>query len=161
MKLIGNVCFAFFVFFLRAAPEAYGGPRLRVKSELCQSHSNARSKPSLQPISQLTATLGPQPTEQSQGSNLRPHGYQSDSFPLSHDGNSSKSFFFSLDKVDLQYCVSFKCTAKELIIYVYLKLNIMHMFFFRLFSVIVYYKIFNIFCMLTVSPCCLSILIEW
>ena len=26
-----------------------------------------------------------------QGLNLHPHGYQSDSFPLSHDGNSGES----------------------------------------------------------------------
>ena len=36
---------------------------------------------------QFMATSDPPPTEQSQGWNPCPHGYQSDSFPLSHDGN--------------------------------------------------------------------------
>ena len=60
---------------------------------LCQSHSNARSEPHLRPIPQLTAIPDPSPTEQSQESNLQPHGSQLDSFPLHHDGNSYKSSF--------------------------------------------------------------------
>ena len=52
------------------------------------SHSNARSEPRLQPIPQLMEMPDPEPTEQGRGSNLHPHGYQSDLFPLSHDGNS-------------------------------------------------------------------------
>ena len=35
---------------------------------------------------QLTTTPDPQLTEQDQESNLHPHGYQSDSFPISHEG---------------------------------------------------------------------------
>ena len=45
-----------------AAPVAYGGSQSRspigaVATGLCQSHSNAGSKPHLQPTPQLTATL--------------------------------------------------------------------------------------------------------
>ena len=48
---------------------AYGGPQARgligsVAAGLLQSHSNAGSEPCLQPAPQLTATLGPQATEQ-------------------------------------------------------------------------------------------------
>ena len=47
-----------------AAPAAYGGSQARgpigaVATSLRQSHSNAGSKPHLQPTSQLTATPGP------------------------------------------------------------------------------------------------------
>ena len=48
----GCVSFLSFVFFFRAAPEAYGGSKARVligavAFGLCQSHSNARSEPHL------------------------------------------------------------------------------------------------------------------
>ena len=43
---------------------------------------------SCQPTPQLTAVLDPWPTEWGQGSNPHPPGYQSDSFPLFHNGNS-------------------------------------------------------------------------
>ena len=69
--------FFFFNFFAIswAAPAAYGGYQARgrigaVATGLCQSHSNARSEPRLQPTPQLTATLDRQPTEQGQGPNL-------------------------------------------------------------------------------------------
>ena len=53
--------FGLFVYF-RASPTAYGGSQARgpigaVAAGLHQSHSNAGSKPSLQPTPQLTATL--------------------------------------------------------------------------------------------------------
>ena len=38
------------------------------------------------------ATLDPWPTEQGQGLNLRPHGYQSGLLPLCHNGNSKLDF---------------------------------------------------------------------
>ena len=75
----------FFVFCLfRATPAAHGGSQARGRiraaaAGLRQSHSNTRSKPSLRPTPQLTATRDPQPTEQGQGSNLQPGGSQSDS----------------------------------------------------------------------------------
>ena len=55
-------------------------PRLGVKIgatavSLHHSPSNARSKLSLRPTPQVTATQDPSPTEQRQGSNLRPHGH--------------------------------------------------------------------------------------
>ena len=48
----------------RATPSAYGGSQVRgpirtVAASLCQSHSNARSKLSLSPTPQLTATPDP------------------------------------------------------------------------------------------------------
>ena len=47
-----------------AAPAAYGGSQARgpiraVAVSLCQSHSNARSEPRLQPTPQLTAMPDP------------------------------------------------------------------------------------------------------
>ena len=53
----------FFCLF-RATPAAYGGSQARgligaVAAGLHHSHSNAGSQPSLQPTSQLTATLDP------------------------------------------------------------------------------------------------------
>ena len=65
--------------FLWAAPMTYGGSQARgriraVAPGLRQSHSNAESEPRLQPTPQLTATADPQPTEQGQGWNLKPHG---------------------------------------------------------------------------------------
>ena len=59
--------------------EKYGSSQARglieaVAAGLRQSHSNARSEPSLQPTPQLTATLDPYPTERGQGLNLQPHG---------------------------------------------------------------------------------------
>ena len=64
-------------------------------ADLHCSHSNARCDPCdpyLRPTPQLTATPDPKPTEQGQGSNLHPHGYKSDSFPLRRK-NSGLSFF--------------------------------------------------------------------
>ena len=53
--------FLVFLLFLWAAPAAYGGSQARgrigaVATGLRQSHSNAGSKPRLQPTPQLTAT---------------------------------------------------------------------------------------------------------
>ena len=98
------IYFFFFVFcLLRAASRVYGGSQARgpngaVATSLCHSHSNARSKLWLKCTPQLTATLDPQPTEQGQGSNLQPHGSQSNLLPLSHDGNSSFNYLFDVYK---------------------------------------------------------------
>ena len=67
-------------------------PRLGVEirataSRLRHSHSNQGSKPP-----QLMVMQDPQPTERGQGSNLHPHGYQSDSFLLHHKGKSFLEF---------------------------------------------------------------------
>ena len=82
----GTILFLFlFIYFFclfafsRAALEAYGGSQARgpngaVAAGPCQSHSSARSEPRLQPTPQLTATPGPEPTEQGQGPNPQPHG---------------------------------------------------------------------------------------
>ena len=58
------MCFFFFFCLLRAAPMAYGAFQARgqigaVAASLHHRHSNARSKPCLQPTLQLTATPGP------------------------------------------------------------------------------------------------------
>ena len=58
---------------------AYGVSQARgligaVAAGLRQSHSNAGSKPHLQPTAQLTAMPDPEPTEQGQGLNPQPHG---------------------------------------------------------------------------------------
>ena len=62
----------------RAAPAAYGGSQARgpirdIAASLRQSHSNTGSEPRLQPTPQLMATPDPQPTEQGQGPNPKPH----------------------------------------------------------------------------------------
>ena len=62
-----------------ATPAAYGSSQARgqiraVATGLRQSHSNAGSKPCLQPTPQLMVMLDPQPTERGQGLNLQPHG---------------------------------------------------------------------------------------
>ena len=59
-----------------------------IGASLHHSYSNARSELHLWPTPRLMAALDPQPTEQGQGSNPRPHGSQLDFFPLLHDGNS-------------------------------------------------------------------------
>ena len=63
-----------FFLLVRVAPAAYGGSQARgqigaVATGLCHRHSNARSKPCLQPTPQLTAMPNPWPTEQGQGEN--------------------------------------------------------------------------------------------
>ena len=86
---VSPICFVVVVVFRLfafpgAALVAYGdsqarGPIGAAATGLCHSHSHLRSKPCLQPTSQLMAMLDPQPSEQGQGSNLKPHGSQSDS----------------------------------------------------------------------------------
>ena len=63
---------------LRATPTAYGCSQARgeirvAAAGLHHSHSNSGSESHLQPMPQLMAMLDPEPTEQGQGSNLRPH----------------------------------------------------------------------------------------
>ena len=53
-----------FILLFRAAPEAHAGSQARgltgaTVANLCHSHSNAGSKPHLQPTPQLTATPDP------------------------------------------------------------------------------------------------------
>ena len=84
--------FCLFVLFT-AIPAACGSSQARGSigaTAASRSHSNAGSEPCLRPTPQLTATLDPRPTEQSQGSNPQPHGSQSDLFPLHHERNSQK-----------------------------------------------------------------------
>ena len=100
------ICFIFFYYnyFLsfclcRAAPTAYGGSQSRsligaTATSLRQSHSNARSQLCLQPTPQLMAMPDPQPTEQGQGSNPKPHGSQLDSFLLRHSRNTYFIFLY-------------------------------------------------------------------
>ena len=63
-----------------------------VASSLYHSHRNVRSKPHPRPTPQLMAMPDPQSTERGQGSNLQPHGSQSDVFLLCHDRNSCVCF---------------------------------------------------------------------
>ena len=72
-----------YLFIFRAAPAAYGISQDRgeigaIATGLYHSHRNMGSELHLQPIPQLTAMPD----------HLYPHGFLSDSFPLSHDGNS-------------------------------------------------------------------------
>ena len=73
----------FVLFFLTAAPKAYGGSQARgriVWGRIVWCRLPAYTI--------ATATLDPQPIEQGQGLNLRPHGYQSGLFPRSRNRNS-------------------------------------------------------------------------
>ena len=75
-----QIFFFIFFFLFMATSAAYGGSQARgpvgaTAASLYHSHSNARSKPHLRTTPQLMATLDPQPTERSQGSNLSPQWY--------------------------------------------------------------------------------------
>ena len=64
LSFLWGFFFFFFVLFFRATPATYGGSQARdliraVDASLCQSHSNARSEPHLQPTSQLMAMPDP------------------------------------------------------------------------------------------------------
>ena len=70
---------------VHGSSQARGSIRATAVS-LHHSHSNLGSEPHLQTTLQLMAVPDSQPTEQGQGSNPHPRGYQSDSFPLCHTG---------------------------------------------------------------------------
>ena len=75
--------FSFFFPLFRVAPKAYGSFQARGQiGAAAARHSHTGCKP-------LTAMPDPELTERGQESNLHPHGYQSVSFPLRHNGNSS------------------------------------------------------------------------
>ena len=79
-----------FFFFL---PSAYGNSRLGVGSELqLPAYTIATATPDLSRIYNLHHSSRqcwiPQHAEWGQGLNLHPHGYYSDSFLLSHNGNA-------------------------------------------------------------------------
>ena len=64
MKIFTLKLIFFGLFYFRAAPEAYGGSQAKgpirpVAAGLHHSHTNAGSKPYLQPTPQLTATPDP------------------------------------------------------------------------------------------------------
>ena len=86
LYVIASFFWSFCLF--RATPEAYGSSQARgqiraTAASLYHSHSKARSEPSLQPAPELMATHWARP-----GIEPAPHGYQLDSFPLCHNGNS-------------------------------------------------------------------------
>ena len=65
-------------------------PRLGVKLELqLPAYTTATVTRDPSHVTQFVTTLDPRPTERGQGSNLHPHGYQSDSFLLHHNGKSN------------------------------------------------------------------------
>ena len=72
--------FFFFLFlFKRAEPVVYGGSQGRgliraVATGLLHNPSNTGSELRLRPTPQLTAKSDPEPTDQGQGSNPKPHG---------------------------------------------------------------------------------------
>ena len=116
--------FTFFFGLFRDIP--YGGSRVRgwiwgVTTGLCHSHSNARSKPHLWPKPPLTAMPDPYPTE-ARDQTCVPHGYYSDSFPLSHFGNSLIcSFWQGLDGSSriTHYCLLHSTTSKSYSLFKY------------------------------------------
>ena len=69
------------------------GPVGAVASSLCQGQSNSGSEPRLWPTPQVTEEADPIPTEQGQGTNLRPHGYQSGSLTTEPRGELQSTHF--------------------------------------------------------------------
>ena len=87
----------FFLFLFRATPAAYGSSQARGQigasaASLHRRPGNRESKSHLRPTPHLTKTSAPRPSEQGQESNPHLHGYLSDSFLLSHNGNPSSPF---------------------------------------------------------------------
>ena len=71
--------FILFTLLFRASPTAYGNSQARGQVQataagLHHSHSNAGSKPCLQPTPELTAAADTLTPERGQGSNLQPQG---------------------------------------------------------------------------------------
>ena len=60
------------------------------------------------PTPQLTAIQDPQLTEAGQESNLRPHQYESHSFPLRHNRNSLEHFHIFIDPLYFIFCEMLK-----------------------------------------------------
>ena len=96
--LASSFFFFFFFFAFQATLEAHGGSQARSQIGATavslyhshshnHSHSHVEFELHLQPTQQLTAMLDHYPTEQGQGSNPHPHGYQLDSLPLCHNKN--------------------------------------------------------------------------
>ena len=88
--------FACFCLF-RAISMAYRGSQDRGRLGVGaagphHNHSHLGSKPHLPPTPELTAMPDPYPTEQRQGSNPYPHGYQLGSLLLSHNRNCPLPF---------------------------------------------------------------------
>ena len=92
--------FSFSFFFLfRASLVACGSSQARGRirattAGIHHSYSKARFEPYLWPTPQLTAKPDPRTTDQGQGSNLHPHGYQSDYFCCSTRRNPRIYIFF-------------------------------------------------------------------
>ena len=89
-------CSLFFFFLLGQHPWYMEVPRLGVKSELqLLANATATATPDLSHVCDLHHSSQQRqilnPLFDSRESNLRPHGSQSDSFPLHHNGNSSCS----------------------------------------------------------------------
>ena len=88
--------FYFFLFLFTAAPAAYGRSQARGKMRneaagLCLSHSNTRSEPCRQPMSQLGETADPEPNQQGQRSNRILMDASQALNPLSHNRDSSSA----------------------------------------------------------------------
>ena len=110
-KIIYILAFFFFFFsffFFPATPESYGNSWARDRiGAACSwflhpSQGNTGPEPHLHCLHcSLQQCQILNPLEQGQGSNLHPHGYQLDWFPLSHDGNSwTQSFLLVTSDVD-------------------------------------------------------------
>ena len=76
--------------FLGLHPKHMEVPRLEVEWEL-----------HLPPTPQSMAMLDPQPTEQGQGSNLNPHGYQSDSLTTEPQRELLNEILFKLNNFSI------------------------------------------------------------
>ena len=84
---------SFCFFFLGLHPRHMEVPRLGVESEIqLPAYTTARATRFLSHVCDLHHSLRqpwiPDPPSEARDSNPHPHGYQSDSFPLSHSGNS-------------------------------------------------------------------------
>ena len=83
--------FLFFAFYVHTHGICKFQARAPIRAtaaSLRHSHSNLGSETRLWPTPQFMAMPNPQPSEQGQGWNMHPHGYQLDVFPLCHNENS-------------------------------------------------------------------------
>ena len=91
------ILFILLILFFRAAPMAYGGFQARgwiraVAASYAREPQQCRIQALFVTYTIALGNAVSLPTEQGEGSNPQPHRSQSDSFPLSHDGNSCLTF---------------------------------------------------------------------
>ena len=112
------ILFIYLFLVFRATPVTYGSSLARgqvgaIPAGLHHSHTNEGSKPHVRPTPQLTAMPDTQPTEQGQGSNLRPHVYQLLRFVTAEpQWELPNEYYFSF-RCDISIACNFKNLFKD------------------------------------------------